>query len=224
MKKTLLAIGLLASMSIFGQDCQSYYFLQNNKNIEMTTYNRKGSEVGKLVYHVTGVQSMGNSLTATVDEEIFDKKGKSTMKATNKIQCDGGMLMMDIKMNMPQSNSPQFNDASATASNVYIEYPSSMKAGDQLKDATMHLDVSTHGMKQSMDMQVVDRKVLDKESVTTPAGTWDCFKITSTVHMTMRTAGIGIPIKMDQTEWFAPGFGIVKSESKSGSTLITAIH
>ena len=36
--------------------------------------------------------------------------------------------------------------------------------------------------------------------------------------------GIGIPVSTDVTEWFAPGFGIVKTESKGGGTAITAIR
>lgn len=30
--------------------------------------------------------------------------------------------------------------------------------------------------------------------------------------------GFGIPINMDVSEWFAPGFGIVKTESKFEET------
>lgn len=35
--------------------------------------------------------------------------------------------------------------------------------------------------------------------------------------------GIGVPFNIEGTEWFAPGFGIVKTESKHGRTAITAI-
>jgi len=40
----------------------------------------------------------------------------------------------------------------------------------------------------------------------------------------MKTAGIGIPINMEGVEYFAPGFGIVKTESKHGGTEIVAIR
>jgi len=35
--------------------------------------------------------------------------------------------------------------------------------------------------------------------------------------------GIGMPFNIDGTEWYAPGFGVVKTESKNGGTAITAI-
>ncbi len=33
--------------------------------------------------------------------------------------------------------------------------------------------------------------------------------------------GIGIPVKGDVTEWFAPNFEVVKTESKGGTTVLT---
>ena len=222
MKNLLVGILLLVTYSTFSQTCETYYFLQNHKTIEMTIYNKKGEANGKQVYTVSNVQTSGNNVTATLNSEMFDKNGKSMVKAVNEIKCSAGVMMMDMKMNMPQTQ--QATDVNATASNVYIEYPPNMKDGDNLKDAAMKIDVDNKGMKQTMDMQVINRKVQGKESITTTAGTWDCYKITNTTKMKIKTMGIGIPINTDVTEWFAPGFGVVKSESKSGGTAITAIH
>ena len=112
----------------------------------------------------------------------------------------------------------------ATASNVYLEYPAVINAGDQLKDGLLNMDYeSSGGLKSSIEISITERRVEGKESVTTPAGTWECYRITSKNRITSRIAGIGIPIKMDVTEWFAPGFGVVKTESKTGKTEITSI-
>ena len=84
-------------------------------------------------------------------------------------------------------------------------------------------DVNNNGMQQSLIMNVTNRKVEGKESVTTPAGTWECFKITSKNKINMKMGPIGVPMNIDNTEWFAPGFGVVKTESKHGSTVITSV-
>lgn len=222
MKNILVAAFISITSFGFAQDCGNYYFLQNNKTIEMTIYNKKGDVSGKQVYTISDVHNSGESVVATVNTEMFDKKGKSIVKSTNEIKCMNGILMMDIKMSMPES--PQNKNINATASNVYIEYPASMKEGDELKDATMLMDIDNNGMKQSVDMKIINRKVQGKENITTSAGTWDCYKITNNTQMKIKTMGIGIPINTDVTEWFAPGFGVVKSESKSGGTAITAIR
>ena len=41
--------------------------------------------------------------------------------------------------------------------------------------------------------------------------------------MKIKMGPIPINSNLDGTEWFAPGFGVVKSDSKNGSTVITSI-
>lgn len=223
-KQTLLAL-LCSLLTIYGiaQDCKSFYYLQNNKTIEMSIYNRKGDESGKQVYTVSGVSNSGGTTTGNINSEMFDKKGKSIGKAKGTIQCKGGVMMVDMKMNLGPQQQQQFANTDAKAENIYMEYPSSMKVGDKLKDANMDLEIDNSGMKQSVKMVISERSVEGKESVTTTAGTWECFKISYKGKITIRTVGIGIPVNVDGTEWFASGFGIVKTASKHGGTAITAI-
>ena len=205
----------LAFDTLFSQDCSNYFFLQKNKTIEMTITNSKGKESGKMIYTI----SNANSSSSTVNSEFFDSKGKSITKATNNVKCEGGVMMMDMKMFVRSGQ-----EASGTAAEVYLEYPASMNVGEALKDGQFNMDVeSGNGLKSNLDISITDRKVEEKESVTTPAGTWECFKIISKNKITTKVAGIGIPIKSDVTEWFAPGFGVIKTESKSGKTEITSI-
>ena len=225
MRATLLTagfIGLLSTAS-FGQDCNSYYFLQENKTIEMTIYNKKGKPDGKQVYTVSNVSKNGSNTTATVNSEMFSEKGKSIAKGLSEIACSGGVMMVDMKMKLPQMQQEQFSKADVKADKIYIEYPANMKAGDKLKDATLDMTIDNSGMKQNVNMVTSDRTVAGKESVTTSAGTWECFKITYKSKITIKTMGIGMPFNIEGTEWFAPGFGIVKTESKHGGTAITAI-
>lgn len=217
---------LLACLLIIpgmAQDCKGFYYLQNNKTIEMTIYNKKGDENGKQVYNVSEVKNGGGTVTGQLNSEMFDKKGKSIAKAKGTIQCKGGVMMVDMKMSLPAAQQEQFGTTDAKAENIYMEYPASMQAGDQLKDATMDLQIENKGMKQSISMIVNNRKVEGKEQITTTAGSWDCFKISYKSKITIKTMGIGIPVNIEGTEWFAPGFGVVKTKSKHGGTAITAI-
>jgi len=221
MKNLLLLAALIYGTGALAQDCKNYYFLQNNKTIEMSIYGKKGDVTAKQVYTVSDVKSSGGSTTATVNSEMFDKKGKSMAKSTSMMKCTGGALMVDMKMMMPQQQQQQI--AQARIEEAFIEYPANMKAGDALKDAAISVDMNTSGMPGHLTMNLTERKIEAKESVTTTAGTWDCFKITYKGKINMKMAGIGIPMNVDGTEWYAPGFGVVKSESKHGGTAITSI-
>jgi hypothetical protein len=223
-KNGLLASLLFIALSpALGQDCKSYYYLQNNKTVEMTIYSKKGVANGKQVYTVSDVKSSGGSTTGKVNSELFDKKGKTVAKGHSEIECKDGIMMIDMKMLLPSAQQEQFAKADVKADKIYIEYPAAMKAGEQLKDATLSMTIDNAGMTQTVNMVISDRKVEAKESVTTTAGTWECFKINYKSKMTIKTMGVGIPINIDGTEWFAPGFGVVKTESKYGGTAITAI-
>ena len=223
MKKISFLFLMVISISAFSQNCGDYYYFQNNKTIEITIANKKGKESGKLVYTISDVSKKGSATVSTIHSEMFDKNGKSVSKATNNLQCENGIIMMDMKMFIPSAQMEQMGEMAATGSTNYLEYPSSMKEGDALKDASFSMDFkSASGLNGHISMDMTNRKVAGKESLTTPAGTWDCYKITYHSKMVYKM-GIGIPMNSDVTEWFAPGFGVIKTESNGGTTQITAI-
>ena len=190
----------------------------------MTISNKKGEESGKMTYAVSESKKNGSSITAMINSEFVDAKGKTISKATNNVKCENGVMQMDMKTFIPPVQSEQMKTGEAKAADVYLEYPSNMNLGDQLKDGQFNMNYeSTSGLKSSIEISITERKVEGKESVTTPAGTWECYRISAKNKIISKTAGIGFPIKMDVVEWFAPGFGIVKTESKTGKTEITSI-
>jgi hypothetical protein len=225
MKQTgLFLLGMLCSMLVYAQDCKNYYFLQNNKTIELSIYNKKGKEDGKVVYKITDVKKNGGTVSSTINSSFYNnKKTEPFSNAVTRAKCTGGMMMMDMKMFIPSQQMEQVKNIDATANDVFLEYPSGMKEGDNLKDGHFAMDMSSEGgIKSSIEIDMTERKVVGKESITSPAGTWECLKITYKSRIKIKMI-VGIPIKMDITEWFAPGFGVVKTQTKHGSTLITAI-
>jgi hypothetical protein len=123
-----------------------------------------------------------------------------------------------------------YKDMEVKADDAFIEYPSTVTDGQSLKDASFKMETYKNGVTYStINLDQTNRKVIGKESVTTPAGTWECWKITYDSKFKINMGGIGIPMNMQGTEWFAPGFGIVKTEVANkngklmGSTMITSV-
>jgi hypothetical protein len=76
----------------------------------------------------------------------------------------------------------------------------------------------------SVGTSQIERTVVARESVTTPAGTWNCFKIVNKTTTTI-TGYKMAPFTMETTEWYAPDFGIVKFQLGGGlTTEITALR
>ena len=127
MKKTILTASvILIVIGVTAQDCSNYYFLQNNKTVEMTVYNRKGDPNGKQIYTISDVKNSGGSTTSNFNSEMFNKNGKSIVKGSGKVECKGGVMFVDMKMLLPQQQQEQFAKAEAKMDNMYIEYPASM--------------------------------------------------------------------------------------------------
>lgn len=187
----------------------------------MQMTNNRGKETGKIIYKITNVT--GNGASSTVNQQVFDAKGKSVTTSTNKIKCSNGVMMMDIKSfyNPAPGQQQQLN---VRGEEVYIQYPSNMLVGATLPDGTASFTTSGGAVNGEMEMSMTNRKVEAQENITTPAGTWNCFKISYKMEIKTKVAGISIPMRFEMTEWFAPNFGIVKSTSKYGDTQIVSIE
>jgi hypothetical protein len=98
-----------------------------------------------------------------------------------------------------------------------------------LKDADFSMDMKMNtGMNAKVDFRQINRKVLNKENISTPAGSWDAYIIGYDANFKMKLGPMGIPMNYTAKEWFVPGVGIVKSETYkngklAGSTMITSI-
>lgn len=223
MKSVFFLGALICAVQLCAQDCTGYYFLRDNSTVEMEIYNRKGQVTGRQISKVNNVKQAGGVTTAEVDMQMLDKKGKETAVSKSLVRCENGVMLMNINMFMPaQQGGIQ---ADVTMSDVFVEFPASMQVGDQLKDARVQMDIdANNGIKQTVELEITDRKVEGREKVSTAAGSWDCFKISQKTFMRIRTMGIGVPVTVETTEWFAPGFGVVKTESKHGGTAVVAVH
>lgn len=223
-KHLLLPIAcILLTLTAFTQDCANYLFLQKNKTIEMTIYNKKGEPNGLQVYQVSNVANDAGVTTASLNSEMFDKKGKSISKAASTVKCNGGVMMIDMKMMLPQQQAEKVGSIQAKSDNIYLLYPANMSVGDNLKDGNFTMDMNSGGIPETVTMIISNRKVEAKESVTTTAGTWDCFKISYQGKTSVKMGPIPINMNIDGVEWYAPGFGVIKTQSKYGGTAITSI-
>ena len=224
MKNLLLVLAFaFANQDASAQSCASFYLLQNNKTVELAVYNKKGNANGTIIYKISSQPAKGNTTTATIHTNLLDKEGKSVNKGVSNVRCSNGIIMIDMNLFLPQQQTEQFNKAHAKVKNAFLEYPAVMKTGDQLKDGAFNMEIDNNGLKQILKMQIFNRKVTGTEKVSTKAGTWDCIAISYQVNLNIQTGPIAIPLNYDATEWYAPGFGIVKTTSETGSTEIVSI-
>lgn len=138
--------------------------------------------------------------------------------------CEGDVVTIDFESLIPDQVMEQYKDMEMTIDGTDIELPNNLSVGQELPDANVTLTISLAGaMKMNINVDTVNRKVEKKESVTTAAGTFDCFVIYSETKTKMMISNQTFPSRM----WLAEGIGMVKTENynkkgnKTSSTLLT---
>jgi hypothetical protein len=132
------------------------------------------------------------NFTVTYTAEVFDKSRKSlAAPITSTVTVKNGAV-----------------DTTPTMEGVEIEgtlpsYPATLSVG-QVMEYSFSMKVM--GMKNTTSGK---NTVAAKESVTTPAGTFDCYKIDSETS----TKAMLQTVKAKTTSWIAEGIGTVKAET-----------
>jgi hypothetical protein len=205
----LLSLIFLFGNSVYGQACEAYYPLKEGAMMEMTSYNAKGKIEGRSNQTVKEVKRNGDNLELTVRSQYYDDKDKMLFDKDISMKCEGGIFKMDMENFMDPSMTEQFKDMEVEVSEIDLEYPAALSQGQMLKDGNMKIGVKSAGMAlMNMEVLISDRKVEIRESITTPAGTFDCYKIS--YNITTRSM---FKTTVKAEEWMAKDVGTVKTVS-----------
>ena len=217
----LLLISLMPSANIQAQDCMGMNF-KKGMQFEMSTFNAKDKPTGKVSYDVKDVRKEGSSTIMDMSAQFEDEKGKQRPPYVVTYTCTGNELIADLS-GMMQSMPSNMKDMELKMKMNKLVYPSTLSVGQKLSDGQIEAEMITNGTTMStMTLLMANRQVEGKESITTPAGTFDTYKITSDMNMENRVMGIPIRNTMRVVSYRANNQILdVKSENynKSGKLM-----
>ena len=229
--KTLLKISaslflILASLQIIAQDCEPFIVVNKGAIMEMSSYDKKDKLTGSTVQTVKEIKTTGNKTEWTIGTVSKDAKGKEVSSGDLNMSCEDGIFKMDMKNFIDEETMKSFEGMEVTMDATDLDYPAVLAPGQTLKDGNITMKVTSQGIPvMTLVVRVFDRKVEAIEDVTTPAGTFSCYKLSSTIETkTMFT------VVAKSTDWIARKVGTVRSETfdKSGNltgyTVLTAIN
>ncbi len=222
----LLIIQRLAPIHAQENLCQSSYApMTQAMEWDLTSYDKKGKVSSVSTQHVESIDETQDGFEAVILHNTKDAKGKDLTKGNYTIVCKGDDIWMDLA-NMLDANAMQgMTDMELSIENEKMDIPKNPKVGQVLSDGSISIKASTGGMTLlNLRARCFDRKVEKMEQVTTPAGTFDCVKITqqTEVKMVMKRT-------IATATWYAKGVGMVKTENydKKGeiesSTILTRL-
>lgn len=215
MKTTLKALIILivaCSFTFLKNDCDTLVFFKEGAQLTMTSYNDDGKLTGTTKTIYSKVIKNADGATVTANQENYNKKGKLDSKNEFTIKCIKGTLFFDMKMMLTEDQSKNNKDFEMTVEGADKEIPTKFVVGSILKDANITITFKTKEGAEvplsKINFKVTNRKVEAKESITTPAGTFECYKLTENVEMKTLFS-----FKVKSINWFSLEAGNVKTES-----------
>lgn len=203
---TFLITFLTLNITFSQNTCSTFYPFSEGTTFEMTNYSKKGKTTGYINYEIINVENNSSGETATISSEIKDEKKNIIAQSVYDIICNNDGVSIDFKSMVSPQMTQQFQsfDMDITGTNLYI--PNHIKVGQELEDAQMDMAINM-GVTMNFSYKVTQRKVTAKETVTTSAGTFDCFVIESTSIFEMGATRQG-----KTKQWLTKGVGMVKQE------------
>jgi len=207
----LLLCAAIGRHTVNAQSCNQFVNNVEGKKLSYINHDAKGQPQMTAVY--TGIKK--DASTVAVHAVISDHNGKVIGTGESEMICSGNAIKIDMKSFIPAASIKQYGDMQVSGEARYLTYPADIKAGQTLDDGSVTINLNNGGaVKGEMQMDIVNRKVEAAETVTTGAGSFDCFKVTYDATTAVKMMGISIPFRIKVTEWFAPKLGrFVKSET-----------
>ena len=205
-------------------DCNEFIWFKEGAEMhfETTDFASKKKAVESSMMKVNKVYSEKGKRIAEVNMRSSATEG---FEMNMRYICSGNNLYMDISSAMKQAlaqSGKENPQTTAALENVemgfdegFMDIPKNMYPGQKLDDVSFTIKTSSGSMGMVVNSNLVDRKVGPRETLVTPAGSFQCMPIYGTRKSSMKMMGInskmGGPTK--EIVWMAPGIGVVKSES-----------
>lgn len=213
---------LILTNSITAQDnCSSFYPFEEAVTFQITNYSKNNRVAAITDFLVTDASSN----FATFKSFLRDKDGEVLNEATFTMSCENDGIVVDMESLLNPQLLDNYRDFETEISGTKIVIPNNLQVGQELPDASMTMLVNMSGINLRMEVSMTDRTVVDRETVTTSAGTFDCYVIgyTNTINMGMNRTTTA-------KQWISKGVGMVKQEDYNrrgrvtSSSLLTDFH
>jgi hypothetical protein len=174
----------------------------------MATKDEKGKITAQTRNTITGITGSKNAFAVAYQSEFLDEKGKPTKTNSGdpliinySTVVKDGFMYVDMKGAFGAIEGLDDMEISGTAQKL----PSTMSVGQKIDDASMKVKIAFMTCTSIM----TEGQVVAEETVTVPAGTFKCFKVSQKV----KTTAMGIKVDGVTYTWYAKGVGTVKTES-----------
>lgn len=191
------------------QECTLYFPDEKGTELVTKNYNQKDKLTGTTVQKITDKVVEGENLTINIDHRSYDKKDKLIMDGSYEVRCVDGVFYLDMRNMLDDAALSAYENMEVEVDANDMAFPAELSAGQTLPDASITIKVNSSGVTvMTMTVFVNNRKVETKENVTIPAGSFECYKISSDIESKMM-----VKVRVHSVQWITEDYGVVKTES-----------
>ena len=208
-------------------NCGNNLLFQKGAEIHTSSYDGQGKETAKQVSTVKKVFQEAGMTVSELEMKNMDENGANEKTVNAIYKCDGKLLYVDLSGFLPGGK--QNSDIKTSG----LQFPFKVSVGETLPDADYSITMTSGDKTRKITSHIKGRKVEAKETVTTPAGSFECYRISSVIETDTEIPGMDEQSKKVMEEmkkkmgknkmtfWYAPDVTIMKMEFYMGDKLIT---
>jgi len=192
-----------------GQDCTIYSDYDEGTSTKMVHYDEKDKQTGFTVTTVKERKSIPGG-TSLLFEQVYDNNDDYTFESEFEVQCVNGEVKVDMSKLVDPTMMTAYEDMEIDVVADDLSIPKNASPGDVLNDGAVIVTVDTGTpIKVSITVTLSNRKVESRETVVTPAGSFECLKIT---YDMLSQVGF-VKVRSSSAEYYHKKHGVIKTES-----------
>lgn len=213
----LLSALFLAPSTGNAQNCEIYEDYREGSTIKSVYYDQKDKPTG---YTITTVKEKKKDADGVLIQfqQNYSNYDDYSFESEFSIRCNNGEVTVDMQRFIDPSSMTAYEGMDFEVSADDLSIPENASVGDELNGGTVTVSVNTGTpVKVTVAVTLSNRVVAGKETVVTPAGTFECLKITYDI-----LSQIGfVKIRSSAAEYYSKRDGVIKSETFNKKGKIT---
>lgn len=199
---------LAMCLTVNAQDCAMYIPVKEGTSMEIQHFNAKGKLESTTKQKILSKKGDSKNLSVDVEVKSYNSKGKEEMNKTITLKCKNGTFVMDLSGFMPDMGK-QMEGMEMKIDGSEVTIPGKLSVGQKLDDAEIKISLMTQGMAMmTFNIKITNRKVEAYEKVTTPAGTFNCYRLSQDIETKSMFKTV-----MHTIDWMTIDVGMVKQET-----------
>ncbi|MDZ7742843.1 MAG: hypothetical protein U5Q03_14155 [Bacteroidota bacterium] len=207
----LITLGLLISSAnyLFSQNCEAYFPTEEGTELVYENYNKRDKLESVMKQKLLSVVESGDTTIFKIHQQIFDQKDELLYEGELQFKCYGNKFYLDMQSFINPEQFKAYENMEMEMSMDDISLPDELAVGMELDEGFINMKIDAQMMSMNFNTRIFDRKVEAIEELSTPAGTFETYKISSSTESKTPM----MTITTSSTTWYSEEYGMIRSEN-----------